>query len=60
MLQELIDLMNEFSAKYNFSEEDINKIQEAVFKIENGDPDLTVTEEITEFIVPEMEDEFED
>lgn len=59
-LQDLIDTINYLAGKYNFSEDEINEIQEKCFAIENGDPDLTVTEEITEFVVPEMEDEFED
>jgi len=35
-MQELIDLMNELSEKYKFDEADIKRVQEAVFKIENG------------------------
>jgi hypothetical protein len=54
-LQTLINLINELSEKYNFEEEDINQIQEALFAIENGDEALNMTPE-DEVVFPEVED----
>jgi len=57
-LQTLINLINELSEKYNFEEEDINQIQEALFAIENGDEELNMTPE-DEVVFPDVEN-FED
>ena len=54
-LQTLINLINELSEKYNFEEEDINQIQEALFAIENGDEALNMTPE-DEVVFPDVED----
>ena len=54
-LQTLINLINELSEKYNFEEEDINQVQEALFAIENGDEALNMTPE-DEVVFPEVED----
>jgi len=54
-LQTLINLINELSEKYNFEEEDINQIQEALFAIENGDEELNMTPE-DEVVFPDVED----
>ena len=52
-IQELIDLLNKLSEKYNFEEDDINAIRESVFKIENGDNALL--SEADDFVSPEEE-----
>lgn len=52
-MQNLLDLLNELSEKYKFSEEDIGKIQEAVFAIENGEDALM--NEADDFVSPEEE-----
>jgi len=57
-LQTLINLINELSEKYNFEEEDINQIQEALFAIENGDEELNMIPE-DEVVFPDVEN-FED
>lgn len=54
-LQTLINLINELSEKYNFEEEDINQIQEALFAIENGDEELNMIPE-DEVVFPDVED----
>lgn len=54
-LQNLINLFNELSEKYNFEEEDINQVQEALFAIENGDEELNMVPE-GEVVFPEVED----
>lgn len=54
-LQTLINLINELSEKYNFEEEDINQVQEALFAIENGDEELNMTPE-DEVVFPDVED----
>lgn len=53
---ELINLLDELAEKYNFSEEDIARIQEVVYNVENGDEiygDEYVADEV------EVEDEQE-
>jgi len=57
-LQTLINLINELSEKYNFEEDDINQIQEALFAIENGDEELNMIPE-DEVVFPDVEN-FED
>lgn len=36
-MQKLLDLLNELSVKYKFSEEDVKRIQETVFSLEAPD-----------------------
>ena len=57
-LQTLINLINELSEKYNFEEEDINQVQEALFAIENGDEELNMVPD-DEVVFPDVEN-FED
>jgi len=52
-MQNLLDLLNELSEKYKFSEEDIGKIQNCVFAIQNGEDALM--NEADDFVSPEEE-----
>lgn len=52
-MQKLLDILNELSEKYDFAEEDIQKIQKAVFEIENGEDEMM--NGIDDFVEPEDE-----
>lgn len=56
-MDKLLNLLNELAEKYSFEEEDIKRIQKAVFDIEdpNGAEDADMAQE--DFVVPEDEDE---
>jgi hypothetical protein len=53
-MQKLLDILNELSEKYNFEEADIQKIQKAVFEIENGEDEMM--NGIDDFVEPEEDD----
>lgn len=53
-MQKLLDILNELSEKYNFEEADIQKIQKAVFEIENGEDEMM--NGIDDFVEPEEND----
>ena len=44
-MQKLLDLLNDLSEKYKFEESDIQKIQDAIFSVQNGEDSLLNAEE---------------
>lgn len=53
-MQKLLDLLNDLSEKYKFEESDIQKIQDAIFSVQNGEDSLLNAEE--DFKNPDGED----
>lgn len=58
-MDKLLNLLNELAEKYSFEEEDIKRIQKAVFDLETGDSTLDGDMAAEDFVAPE-EDEYND
>jgi len=56
-MDKLLNLLNELANKYNFEEEDIKKIQEIIFSIEDPDGSEDADMTVEDFTAPEEEDE---
>lgn len=59
-MQDLIELIEKLSSKYNFEEEDKEACRNLIFKLENGDPELTIIDENVEYKDPDEALEEED
>lgn len=57
-MQDLINLLNDLSEKYDFEESDIKKLQQIVFSLENGDHAFEDMEQ-DDFVNPDQTELFE-
>lgn len=55
-MQDIIELLERLSDKYNFDDEDKQACRELIFSLENGDEELNVIDEKMEY--PDMENDY--
>jgi len=52
-MKDIIELLESLSSKYKFDEEDNKKCRELIYKLENGDQEITIIDENVKYPDPD-------